>query len=142
MKLQWDEGGSAYAVIVALTEQSATLQVNGKLQTVRVAELVRLWDGNFATYWRVPDGYRPLAQGGSTPLFFEQLARQLAQLDGIAPAQTLPQTLSPALRARVLDFQRTHGLKADGQPGPLTLMQIETAIAALTPSATATQPNP
>jgi general secretion pathway protein A len=130
VKLRLDDGDSAYATLVEFTDQTAQLLIKDKLHLVQIGELVRLWDGNFATYWRVPEGYRPRAQGGSTTPLFAQLARQLAQLDGVSPDETPPQSLSPGLRARVMDFQRTHGLKADGQPGPLTLMQLETAIKA------------
>jgi peptidoglycan hydrolase-like protein with peptidoglycan-binding domain len=41
--------------------------------------------------------------------------------------------LDEALKARVRAFQRTAGLKADGQPGPLTLMQLEAAVGATAP---------
>ncbi|MBP8183123.1 MAG: peptidoglycan-binding protein, partial [Rhodoferax sp.] len=32
------------------------------------------------------------------------------------------------LKARVRDFQRAHGLLVDGQPGPLTFMQLESVL--------------
>ncbi|MBK7991325.1 MAG: peptidoglycan-binding protein [Comamonadaceae bacterium] len=35
--------------------------------------------------------------------------------------------LDPALKARLQAFQRAHGLRADGRPGPLTLMQLSHA---------------
>jgi general secretion pathway protein A len=133
LRLSLDDGRAAYAVVMSLTNESATLRVNGSLRTVRLAALMRMWDGNYATYWRAPAGYKPLAQGGSAAPFFESLARQLAQIDGTSPPQPLPQSLDAALRSRVLDFQRAHGLKPDGQPGPLTLMQIESVMAAAAP---------
>jgi general secretion pathway protein A len=126
--LRLDDATVAYAVVVSLTEQTATLQLPSGRHTVRLTALARLWQGNFATYWLAPPGYRLPAQGGSTPQFFEDLARQLAQLDGAAPSNPIPQTLDPALREQVRDFQRAHGLKPDGQPGPMTLMQMESAI--------------
>ena len=51
-----------------------------------------------------------------------------------APAtDSKPLVLDDRLKARVRAFQRTVGLKADGQPGPLTLMQIEAAVGATEP---------
>jgi general secretion pathway protein A len=36
-------------------------------------------------------------------------------------------TLDAALRARVRAFQRARGITPDGQPGPMTFMQIDSA---------------
>jgi general secretion pathway protein A len=41
--------------------------------------------------------------------------------------------LNADLKARVRDFQRAHGLTPDGQPGPMTFMQIESALGAHEP---------
>jgi general secretion pathway protein A len=95
---------------------------------VRLAALGQLWDGDFATYWRAPPGYNPAVLGASTPAFFEELGQQLARLDGTPPPASASAGLDAALKARVRNFQRAYGLQADGQPGPLTLMQIENAL--------------
>jgi general secretion pathway protein A len=130
LTLQADKGSPVYAVLVGLTDQTATLQVAAALHTVPLVSLARLWSGDFATYWRAPAGYSPLVRGGSTGPVFQELARQLAQLDG-APARLSSEAMAPVLdaelRARVRDFQHAHGLKPDGQPGPMTFMQIESA---------------
>ncbi len=130
LRLRLDDGKAAYAVVMSLTNESATLRVNSALRTVRLTALLRMWDGNYATYWRAPAGYKPLAQGGSASLFFESLARQLAQINGTPLPQPMPQSFDAALRSQVLDFQRSYGLTPDGLPGPLTLMQIESVMAA------------
>jgi general secretion pathway protein A len=135
LRLRQSDGATAYAVVMSLTNESATLRVNGSLRTVRLAALLRAWDGNYATYWRAPAGYKPPEQGGSASPFFESLARQLAQIDGSALTQPLPQSLNAVLRSQVLDFQRSYGLTPDGLPGPLTLMQIESVRAAAAPRA-------
>ena len=133
LRLRQGDGRAAYAVVMSLTNESATLRVNGSLRIVRLAALLRMWDGNYATYWRAPAGYKPPDQGGGASPFFESLARQLAQINGNKLPQPLPQSLDAALRSQVLDFQRSYGLTPDGLPGPLTLMQIESVIAVATP---------
>ena len=144
LTLRLEDGAAAYAVVVALTDETATLQLPGGRHTVRLGALVKLWQGNFATYWRAPEGYVPPAGSASAPTFFESLSRQLAVLDGsgvaspTGPVHPMSQSLDAALRKRLQDFQRARGLKPDGQPGPLTLMQLEQAMK----SAAASQPNP
>ena len=137
LTLQTDEDSAEllYAVLVDMGEQTATLQIGGLRHTVSISALARRWRGEFATLWRVPDGYSPAARGGATGPAITLLAEQLDQLDGISaptrPANT--QQLDAALKQRLRDFQRTHGLATDGQPGPMTYMQLESALGTNTP---------
>ena len=137
LTLQTDEdlAEPLYAVLVDMGEQTATLQIGGLRHTVSISALARRWRGEFATLWRVPDGYSPAARGGATGPAITLLAEQLDQLDGISaptrPANT--QQLDAALKQRLRDFQRTHGLATDGQPGPMTYMQLESALGTNTP---------
>ena len=94
-----------------------------------------MWRGDFATYWRAPPGYSADLRDGSSSPVVQQLASQLARIDGapVPAASMTPQFLDAALRARVRAFQRAQGLKPDGQPGPLTFMQIDSATGANDP---------
>ena len=128
LKLQAGNAAPGYALLVGLSEQTATLRVAGSLHQVRLVSLAQLWRGDFATYWRPPPGYSPRLRDGSTGPMIHRLADQLSQLDGQpAPVPTPPPVLDAALRERVRAFQRAHGLEPDGQPGPMTLMQINSA---------------
>ena len=129
LTLQVGTEAPVYAVLMGLTEQTATLQVADKLVEVQLVALSRLWRGDFATYWRPPPGYGARLTEGSTGPVVERLAAQLSRLDGVpAPAAGVaPLSLDATLRSRVRAFQRAQGLKPDGQPGPMTLMQIDSA---------------
>ena len=133
LTLHTGNGPPVYAVLAGLNEQTATLQVAGSLHNVRLVSLGRLWRGEFATYWRPPPGYTPGLQAGPG---IQRLASQLALLEGhpALPASTAaPAFLDAALRARVRAFQRARGLDVDGQPGPMTFMQIDSATNAEAP---------
>ena len=135
LTLHTGNGPPVYAVITGLDDQTATLQMAAGLHTARLVLLGRLWRGEFATFWRPPPGYTAGLQGDGAGPAIRQLASQLAQLEGApAPlASTAPPVLDAALRARVRAFQRAQGLDADGQPGPLTFMQIDSATNAQAP---------
>ena len=130
LTLQAGDGAPVYAVLTGLSLQTATLQVGGRPHTVRLVSLAQLWRGDFATYWRLPPGYTTGLRNGSTGPVIQHLASQLALLDGVsAPLDgTAPPALDAALRARIRAFQRTQGLSPDGQPGPMTFMQIDSAL--------------
>jgi general secretion pathway protein A len=138
LSLQMPPGATpVHAVLVGLGTQTAQLRVAGQSRSVPLAALGRVWQGDFATYWRAPPGYSPMARGGSSGAAFTELAQRLDQLDGIAPdarpTASSPQVLDEPLKARVRSFQRAAGLPVDGLPGPLTLMQIEQAVGATAP---------
>lgn len=130
LTLQAEGGAPVFAVLVGLTEQHATLQLPSGPHTVSLIALTRLWRGDFATFWRAPQGYSPAARGGGAAPALAELVSQLGKLDGVPPPPPglAPQVLDAELKVRVRDFQRAHGLKADGQPGPMTYMQLESAL--------------
>lgn len=135
LTLQAASGAPVYALLIGLNDQTATLQIAGQRHNVRLVTLGQWWRGDFATYWRAPPAYRPELQDASQGPALHYLARQLSLLDGLpAPeASSAPPTLDAALRARVRDFQRAHGLVPDGQPGPMTFMQLDSATGAAAP---------
>ncbi len=112
-------GRTAHAVLTAFNGEQATLGVGDVETTVPLAELARVWRGEFATFWRAPPGYREgditnTAAGGAW------LAQRLSAADG----QVGSATNREALRSRVATFQLANGLTPDGVAGPLTLMQL------------------
>ena len=132
VSLQSGNERAVVAVLTGLGEHSATLQMGTLRGTVSLAQLARLWRGDFATFWRPPPGYSANLHDGSSGPAIEWLARALDDMDGIAPGSDpvhAAPTLDATLRQRVRAFQRAQGLKADGQPGPLTFMQLESAAA-------------
>ena len=138
LQLDGNAATSRYAVLVDMGEQTAILQMGGTRHTVSLSALARHWRGEFATFWSTPDGYNPAARGGATGPAITLLAQQLDRLDGVANP-TLPgnalnvQKLDEPLKQRLRDFQRTRGLAIDGQPGPMTYMQLESALGSNTP---------
>lgn len=116
-------GQPSYAILSAVTENTATLRAAGTEQTVTLAALAERWHGDFATLWRAPEGYRDGAPNGHP---MDWIAARLAALKG-DPAPTGRARLNAALRSEVRAFQLAQGLPADGRPGPLTYMQLNRA---------------
>lgn len=119
--LDADSGQPSYAVLVALTEQSATLQAAGTEQTVTLAALAQRWKGDFATLWRTPAGQ--LERDGSSGPGVDWIAARLATARG-EPAPAAGARLDARLQEQLRAFQVAQGLPADGRPGPLTYMQL------------------
>lgn len=116
-----DTGRPVHALLTALSAQAATLRIGGVAQVVSTASLDKLWRGDYATFWRVPPGYG--SDNGDAGLS-SWVAEQLGKLRGGAPVDPAD---ANALKNRIQAFQTAQGLKADGLPGPLTLMQLNRA---------------
>ena len=115
-----------YAVLVGLSAQAATLRIGGALQAVPLVALAQWWRGEFATFWRAPEGYRKVLADGSTGPVVDRLAADLARLRGDAPPAS-EQRFDAALRGKVFAFQLAQGLRPDGIAGPTTFMQLNHA---------------
>jgi general secretion pathway protein A len=119
-------GRPAYALLLALSPRAATLRVGRDTVDVTLISLAGLWQGDFSTYWRAPEGYSGVLLGGARGPAVDALAAQLATLRG-EPAPTPPVLYDNALTAHVIAFQTTQGLQPDGRAGPTTFMQLARA---------------
>ena len=112
----------SYALLTGLTRDSATLSAAGTEQTVTLAALAARWQGDFSTLWRSPPGYNSRTPNLRSGPVIDWATARLALVDGVAtPARPM---LDRALTARLRAFQLAQGLEADGQLGPMTVMQL------------------
>jgi general secretion pathway protein A len=107
--------GTVYAVLVALDERQATLQVGSQAYVLTLAALAGVWRGDFATFWRLPPGWADTPDGGS-----DAAARAWLE-QGLTGAGF---TTGAPLSERVRGFQITQGLPPDGRAGPMTVMRL------------------
>jgi general secretion pathway protein A len=114
----------AYALLLGFNTQGAVLRTADGPRTVPLAELARLWRGDFATLWRTPPVYPGKAVDTASGPLADWLAARLAQLPVDAGAQAHGERPLPA---RIAAFQVAQGLKPDGLAGPITLMQLNRA---------------
>ena len=119
VRLVDSRGRTAHALLTAFNGEQATLAVGSAESTIPLAELARIWRGDFATFWRAPPNYREgdITATSAGSIWLEQ---RLTASDG----QVGPSPSREALRVRVATFQLAHGLTPDGVAGPLTLMQL------------------
>ena len=122
LTLHLGETGVRYAVITRLLGQQAQLSLQGQLHTVAVGALSQLWQGEFATVWRSPPGYRGKLLLGARGPAVGWLRAQLARQDHL-DAQG-GERYDTALQQRLQGFQLAHGLRPDGVAGATTFMLL------------------
>jgi general secretion pathway protein A len=136
LTLQSGKNAPAYAVLTGLSDQTATLQIAGQTHQIKLIALAKLWRGDFATFWQAPPGYQPDLRDGSTGPAVDWLAARLDQLDGATSKPTGAAKLDKVLREKVRAFQVARGITAEGRPGPMTFMQLESALGLQSPKLT------
>jgi general secretion pathway protein A len=113
-----DASGQAagYALLVALDDQAATLQTQGRHWRLSTPALASIWRGDFATLWRTPPGWREAegALGGRTRTWVQERLAAAGQVANV----------NQPLRERIWAYQVAHGLQPDGLAGPITMMQL------------------
>ena len=132
LKLVDGQGRAGRAMLVALNAQTARLAAGTQQWTVPVAQLERLWRGEFGTLWRTPPGYdKPLVAGAGGPAA-QALAQALAANEG-ASAPRPGTGLDAAARNRLMALQRLHGLPELGKAGPTTFMVLNRRLGVVEP---------
>lgn len=124
--LRAGSGRPAYALLLGLNPRAATLRIGSDTVDVTLVSLAELWAGDFATYWRAPEGYSGILRVGARGPAVDALAAQLASVRGDA-APTAPALYDNVMAVRVAAFQSAQGLAADGRAGPTTFMQLARA---------------
>ncbi|OEZ82428.1 putative general secretion pathway protein A [Janthinobacterium sp. HH104] len=117
------DGAEQLALLTRVQDGSATLMLDGKQQSLPLAQLAQRSDGSFTTFWRAPRGWRDEVPLGARGADVDWLAQRLAQQRGLpAPAANLP--LDAEMQSQLRAFQLSQNLRADGLAGPKTYIRL------------------
>ena len=90
-------------------------------------EIDRYWDGPFILLWKAPALNSVPIRPGTRGKDVEWVREQFAVLDGVPGGGRDRQFFDKDLRARVIAFQRSRSLMADGIIGKETLTYLSAA---------------
>ncbi|MGK5054391.1 AAA family ATPase [Janthinobacterium sp. RB2P8] len=117
------QGAERLALLTRLQGETATLMLDGKPQSLPLAELAQRSDGSFTTFWRAPRAWRDEVPLGARGADVDWLAQRLAQQRGLpAPSANLP--LDAEMQGKLRAFQQSQNLRADGLAGPKTYIRL------------------
>ena len=123
LALRDGHGAEQLALLTRLQGETATLMLDGKQQSLSLAQLAQRSDGSFTTFWRAPRSWRDEVPLGARGADVDWLAQRLAQQRGLpAPAANLP--LDAEMQGQLRAFQQSQNLRADGLAGPKTYIRL------------------
>ncbi|MGD0263744.1 MAG: AAA family ATPase [Candidatus Methylomirabilota bacterium] len=128
LELDVPTAGKYRVPLVALGEETATLELGGREYALPLREIDRFWDGDFLLLWKAaPVGSR-LISPGMRGKGVGWLRGRLDELEGRVGKVPDPGVYDEALKRHVQDFQRSRSLIPDGLVGGETLAQLTLAI--------------
>ena len=117
--LRTPQGAPVYALLVALDDERATLQVGGQRYSLTLPELAGVWRGDFSTLWRTPPGWVGNRDNLDDAAIRGWIAQRLP--DSAAGAA---EPAAAQLRERLRVLQVAQGLPNDAAGLPITLIQL------------------
>ncbi|RJG04097.1 ExeA family protein [Noviherbaspirillum sedimenti] len=128
LKLRDDKLASHHVLLVGLSDTTATLRTAGieRDWQVGLKELAQHFQGEFVTFWRAPPGYSGKIGPDDKGQTVDWLNGELSRLHG--GLEAVPgQPYGDAMARQMRQFQKAHGLQADGIAGARTLMFLNDA---------------
>jgi len=122
-----NDGQETFATLIAISADTATLQLGEQQWEISLAELERHWFADFTVVWQTPPGFSDTLRPGDGGEAVSWLALQLDKVQGELIPPHSSKRMDAVLVSRVKDFQRSRGLNPDGAAGPLTLIQLNNA---------------
>ena len=121
LRLPGQERG--WALLTAMTRDTATLQVGNQRWLMPVTALADIWRGEYTTLWRQPPGQSGRLGNGNSGPAAVWATQQLNRLQKRGKLPASARSFDQKVRA----FQQANGLEAEGIAGPMTFMLINLA---------------
>jgi general secretion pathway protein A len=118
-----------YALLTVVKDGQPTLTFDEPL-TFPLADVLSFWDGYYVLLWQLPRPEMNMIFPGQSSDNVLWLRQQLTAIDGISEETERPQFFDANLKARVINFQRTHHLTQDGKVGVKTIFHLDNATGA------------
>ena len=124
IELSSPNGDRRYATVVALGEDTATLEFGDRRYVLPFSEVDRYWEGPFIVLWRAASVTASSIAPGARGKDVEWIRQRLSELDGTPVGGRQRDVFDEDLRSRVIAFQRARSLVADGIVGEETLIHL------------------
>jgi general secretion pathway protein A len=124
LKLAAADGTRVPVLLQQLDGEHAMLLMGGELHAIDIGLVDQYWFGEYTLLLQAPPGGQLLLRTGDRSPDVAWLREQLEVVQGAKVPSTDPQLFDYALQNQVLEFQRSHGLVADGVVGKNTLIQL------------------
>ena len=120
------EGRRHYATAMLIKDRKVLLDLGDQQLSLSKADLDPFWFGDFTLIWKPPPIKSEILKKGDSGPDVRWLKEQLNRMEGVSalPEETEKAVFDDLLEQRVINFQHTCAVKADGIVGEQTLIQL------------------
>jgi general secretion pathway protein A len=118
------EGKRVPVVLLEVLGSNTRLQVDGKQLLVPSKLLEGSWLGHYRMLWKTPPNGSAVLRSGDRGADVHWLREEMQQATGLTSIAPNPAVFDASLKELVQNFQRDHGLEADGVAGARTLIYL------------------
>ena len=120
------KGNRHYAAAMHLEDQNVTLNFGDHRMTLKKADLNPFWFGDFTLIWKPPPIKSAILKKGDSGPDVRWLKEQLGRMEGLDADSSGngKAVFDDLLEQRVMNFQRSCAVKADGIVGEQTQIQL------------------
>ena len=126
LQLVTADGRRVPVVLQYLDDSIAELIIGNELYRLAIEQVEQSWYGDYTLLLQPPPGGRLFMKIGDRGPVVSWLRQQLELAQGVKIPGADPLVFDFALQKQVLDFQRRHGLVADGIVGKNTIIHLNT----------------
>ena len=127
LRLAASDGRRVPVVLQTLEDSIAEVIVGNELYRLPIGQVEQSWYGDYTLLLQAPPGGRLFMKIGDHGPVVSWLRQQLELAQAVTIPAADPLGFDSALQKQVLDFQRSHGLVADGIVGKNTMIHLNTA---------------
>jgi general secretion pathway protein A len=117
------------ATVVQLSDDRATLDFGGERVSVSTTQLESVWLGSYVLLWRPPKISTTRLHEGFVGPDVVWFRKQLDRAENKSTIGEQSPVFDTQLTQRVITFQRSHGILADGIVGQQTLLKLNSITA-------------
>jgi general secretion pathway protein A len=127
LQLVTADGRRVPVVLQYLDDSIAEVIIGNELYRLAIEQVEQSWYGDYTLLLQPPPGGRLFMKIGDRGPVISWLRQQLELAQGVKIPTADPLVFDFVLQEQVLDFQRKHGLVADGIVGKNTIIHLNTA---------------
>ena len=123
-----DSGAVRYATLVSLNGNQLVFNVNNQSHGFQLEKVLPFWRGFFVLFWKPPAPKVRVLRSGQTLPAVQSLRDQIKLVTGFLETESIEKHFDTKLVTRVMEFQRTNGLEANGVAGAGTFIHLNNAM--------------
>jgi general secretion pathway protein A len=127
LKFSGNGGSAYYAVLTALSDDSARILLGTEMREVPLKDVEAAWLGEYTLLWRPPPDFTDAVKPGMQGPAVQWVERQLNLLEGKPDTARENPEYDNELVLRVKKFQLARGLVPDGIVGTQTMIHLGSA---------------